>query len=41
MTRPSSGVRPIDVSTDLPPEIAAAEHPFPRWSEIIRVSSGD
>src|SRR5216110_3061339 len=30
ITKPSSGVIPIDVSMELPPRIAAAEHPFPR-----------
>ena len=30
MTRPSSGVIPIEVSTELPALIAAAEQPLPR-----------
>ena len=41
MTRPSRGVRPMDVSTDLPSRIAVAEQPFPRCSVIMFVSSGD
>ena len=31
ITRPSSGVSPMDVSMLRPPEIAAALAPFPRW----------
>ncbi len=32
---PSSGVNPIDVSTDLPPSTAVIDEPFPRWQETI------
>ena len=32
--RPSSGVRPIDVSTHLPPIEAEIEAPLPRWHTI-------
>ena len=32
MTRPSSGVKPMEVSTDLPPRIAVTEAPLPRWA---------
>jgi hypothetical protein len=32
ITSPSSGVRPIEVSTDRPFSIATAEEPFPRCS---------
>ena len=39
MTRPSSGVNPIDVSTDCPPRIAAAEAPLPRCRTIRLVSA--
>ena len=39
MTRPSSGVSPIEVSTGRPPRIAAAEAPLPRCSTIRRSSS--
>ena len=39
ITRPSNGVIPIDVSTELPPRMAAAEQPFPRWSVITLVCS--
>ena len=34
MTRPSSGVRPIEVSTDSPPSIAVIDAPLPRCSTI-------
>ena len=34
ITRPSIGVRPIDVSTGSPPTIADAEAPLPRCSTI-------
>ena len=41
ITRPSIGVRPIDVSTGLPPAIADAEAPLPRCSTIwLSESSG-
>jgi len=30
ITRPSSGVKPIDVSIELPPTIAQADAPLPR-----------
>ena len=36
---PASGVKPIDVSIDLPPSIAAIDAPLPMWHEIIRKSS--
>ena len=36
---PSSGVMPIDVSIDLPPLMAHAEQPLPRWSVMMFVSS--
>ena len=39
MTSPSSGVNPIDVSTEWPPRMAHAEHPLPRCSVTRRVSS--
>ena len=32
MTTPSSGVRPIDVETDLPARTAVTEQPLPRWA---------
>ena len=32
---PSTGVSPIDVSTDLPFLIAATDAPLPKWHEII------
>jgi hypothetical protein len=38
ITRPSSGVRPIDVSTDSPPRTAVADAPLPRCSTITLVS---
>ena len=34
MTRPSSGVSPMVVSTHLPLCTAAMLHPLPRWMEI-------
>ena len=40
ITSPSSGVKPIDVSIELPPAMAQAEAPLPRWSVMIFVSSG-
>ena len=36
ITSPSSGVKPIEVSTDRPPRTAATEQPLPRWQVIIR-----
>ena len=39
ITSPSSGVNPIDVSTELPPSIAQADAPLPRCSVMILVSS--
>ena len=34
MGRPASGVKPMEVSTLLPPSIAVTEEPLPRWQEI-------
>ena len=31
MSSPSSGVKPIDVSTERPRSMAATEQPLPRW----------
>ncbi len=39
MTSPSSGVRPMDVSTHTPPRTAEAEAPLPRCSTITFTSS--
>ncbi|GAB7303128.1 hypothetical protein MAFF212519_09830 [Clavibacter michiganensis] len=39
ITRPSSGVMPIDVSIERPPSTAHAEAPLPMCSTIMRVSS--
>src|ERR1017187_8679397 len=39
ITKPSSGVMPIEVSTVCPPRIAAAEQPLPRCSVITCVCS--
>jgi len=39
MRSPSSGVKPIDVSTERPPRIAQAEQPLPRWSVITFTAS--
>ena len=36
ITRPSSGVSPMEVSTGSPPRTAEAEAPLPRWSTIWR-----
>ena len=36
MTRPSSGVNPIVVSTDRPSRTAASDVPAPRWQLMIR-----
>jgi hypothetical protein len=39
MTRPSTGVKPIVVSTDRPADTAASEAPAQRWHvTILRVS---
>ena len=40
ITRPSSGVNPIDVSTDCPARMAAAEQPAPRWRATSVARSG-
>ena len=37
--KPSSGVRPIDVSTAMPWSIALIEQPLPRWQVISLRSS--
>jgi hypothetical protein len=39
ITSPSSGVNPIEVSTESPLSIAQAEQPLPRCSAMTRVSS--
>jgi hypothetical protein len=39
ITSPSSGVKPIEVSTERPPSIAVIEHPLPRWQVMMRTSS--
>ena len=39
MTSPSSGVKPIVVSTDRPSRTAASDAPAPRWQVTIRSSS--
>jgi hypothetical protein len=39
ITSPSSGVRPIEVSSDAPARMAQAEQPFPRCSVMRRVCS--
>ena len=39
ITSPSSGVKPIVVSTETPPATAASEAPAPRWHVTIRSSS--
>ncbi len=36
MTRPSSGVKPIVVSTDRPSRTAASDAPAPRWQVTMR-----
>ena len=41
ITRPSSGVRPIEVSIDSPFWIAQAEQPLPRCTVTMFVSSYD
>ncbi len=40
ITSPSSGVKPIVVSTLRPCAIAASEAPAPRWQDTMRSSSG-
>ena len=35
MIRPSRGVKPMVVSTDLPPSTAVIEEPLPRWQVMI------
>ena len=40
MGRPARGVKPMEVSTDLPPSTAAMEEPLPRWQEMSLTSSG-
>ena len=40
ITRPSSGVKPIDVSTQTPSRTADAEQPAPRWQTITRNPCG-
>ena len=37
--RPTSGVKPMDVSTHLPPSIAQMELPLPMWQEMSLSSS--
>src|SRR5665647_2383676 len=39
MTRPCSGVNPIEVSTATPPRIAEMDAPLPRWQTIWSTSS--
>ena len=39
ITSPSSGVKPIVVSTERPPRIAASDAPAPRWQVTMRSSS--
>jgi hypothetical protein len=39
MTRPSSGVKPIVVSTDRSPRTAASDEPAPRWQVTTRGGS--
>ncbi len=40
ITRPSSGVKPIEVSMDLPCSMAVIEAPLPRWAVMTFVFSG-
>ena len=40
MGRPSSGVKPIVVSTEMPPSTAVIEEPLPRWQVMILQSLG-
>ena len=37
--RPASGVKPMEVSTDLPPLTAVTDEPLPRWQEMSLSSS--
>ena len=39
ITSPSSGVKPMVVSTERPPEIAHSDAPAPRWQLTIRSPS--
>ena len=39
ITNPSSGVKPIVVSTDFPSATAARDAPAPRWQVTIRMES--
>ena len=39
MGRPSSGVKPMEVSTLLPPSTAVMDEPLPRWQVMILVCS--
>src|ERR1035438_3776151 len=39
ITRPSSGVMPMEVSTEFPWRLAVAEHAVPRWSLLRLVWS--
>ena len=39
MTKPSNGVKPIEVSTHLPLTIAETEPPLPKWQVITFSSS--
>ena len=34
MGRPARGVKPMEVSTLLPPATAAMDEPLPRWQEM-------
>ena len=40
MGRPARGVKPMEVSTLLPPSTAAMEEPLPRWQVMIFSSEG-
>ena len=40
MTRPSSGVNPMVVSTERPESTAASDAPAPRWQVTTRSPSG-
>ena len=40
ISTPSSGVRPMEVSTTLPPTIALREEPLPKWQMMNLQSSG-
>jgi hypothetical protein len=39
MITPALGVKPIEVSTDLPRLMAVMEEPLPRWQVMIFFSS--